>query len=113
MSLVKTTPAKVRGIRKRIETSLLQLQDMVNSSPDKLNFRIWDFEQPYSIIAFDPHLPSGRMFVRLNSFDIPNEKRPTFELTKQRDIYWFEFFVAQFEAVWELAQDWMPNRETS
>lgn len=99
----------VSYIKKRIESSLFQLQDIADISQKKLKFRVLDYEQPYSIIAFDPYLPSGRMFVRLNSFDISNEKRPTFELIKERDIYWFEFFVAQFESVWKLAHDWSPE----
>lgn len=102
----------VEYIRRRVESSLVQLHDLSEEiPPGKLEFRVLDYDQPYSIIAFDPHLPSGRMFVRLNSFGVPNEQRPTFELTKQGDVHWFEFFADQFESAWKVAHDWVPSKE--
>lgn len=102
----------VQYVRKRIESSCLELQHISQEIPTgKLKFLVMDYEQPYSIIAFDPDLPSGRIFVRLNSLDTSNAKRPTFELTNEGDVYWFNFFVHQFESAWKIGHDWVPNNE--
>jgi len=64
---------------------------------------------PYTITCCDPQLINGHMFVRLSSFRVPNQIRPTFELTSANDKYWFNFFVEQFESVWREAESVDPN----
>jgi hypothetical protein len=70
----------------------------------KLEVREVDYLPPWTIIASDYHLPTGKMFVRLMSFRIPNETRPTFELDARADNDWYKFFCQQFEMVWSEAE---------
>lgn len=106
-----TKMAAFRNTRRRTKEQVdLSLHDTLSrlaaissaapSSEGKLEARWVDYLPPYTIIAIDPHLPNGRILVRLTSFRIPNETRPTFELTRTGDRVWFDFFVEQFESVW-------------
>ena len=71
-----------------------------SSLEERLEVRWVDYLPPYTVIAINPYFPNGRVFVRLTSFRVPNETRPTFELTRAGDKVWFDFFVKQFESVW-------------
>ncbi|MBI5294222.1 MAG: hypothetical protein HY869_02015 [Chloroflexi bacterium] len=67
----------------------------------KVECRVIDYLTPYNIEAFDPQLPSGRMFVRLAAFRTSTFIRPLFDLTSKNDSAWFKFFLEQFETLWE------------
>jgi hypothetical protein len=73
-------------------------------SSGKIEVREVDYLPPYTIIATDYHLPTGKMYVRLMSFRTPNETRPTFELDALKDNDWYKFFCQQFELVWDTAK---------
>jgi hypothetical protein len=73
-----------------------------NASPGKLAFRTVDYYPALNITAFDPHLPTGWMLVRMASF---RQRFPTFKLTRAQDEKWFEHIVQQFEALWSEAKE--------
>lgn len=88
-------------------TNLSNLADVVKRTKEqagKLEVRCIDQLPPWTIIATNPHHQTGHMYVRLSSFRVLNKLRPTFELTKAKDAQLFEFFVEQFETVWEDAE---------
>jgi hypothetical protein len=100
--------AHIRGddntdeVKRALERNIIRLEKLRGKNHlGKLEVRVIDYLPPYTIIALDPDLPSGQMFVRLNNYDTPNEKRPTFDLVKKQDGDWFEFFRNQFEKVWK------------
>lgn len=70
----------------------------------KLEVRVLDYLAPYTLVAYDPQLPTGRLFVWLGSIGVPNSDRPMFSLTRSGDPDWFEFFLNQFELTWNLGQ---------
>jgi len=77
-----------------------------NQGSGKLEIRVLNWRPPHTIIAIDPHLSSGCMFVRLQCFRVSNETRPTFELTRKYDGDWFAFYVEQFELAWKEAHEY-------
>ena len=70
----------------------------------KIEVREVDYLPPWTIIATDYHLPAGKMYVRLMSFRLPNENRPTFELDALADNDWYKIFCQQFETIWAEAE---------
>jgi hypothetical protein len=88
-----------------IESSLIRLSRIANTNaPGKLEVRIVDYFPPYRIIAIDPHLPNGRMIIRIASPTRYRDGAPVLQLTKANDEKWFEFFAQQFEFIWKNAE---------
>lgn len=80
---------------------LADIASTASNSPGRLDVRVVDYLPSWTTIATDPHLSSGYMSVRLSTFRVPDEERPTFELTAKADTEWFRFFVDQFETIWK------------
>jgi hypothetical protein len=60
-----------------------------------------DFLVPYTIFGFDVSNPNkGKIFVWINPFQEPSEKRPGFALEKRTDAKWYDFFNNQFQKLW-------------
>lgn len=72
------------------------------TSSSRIEVRLVDYLVPYQIFGFDLKKDNGFLLIRLSTFDIPNEERPTFKLEKANNREWFEFYVEQFEKVWKV-----------
>lgn len=70
----------------------------------KLEVKVVDYLAPYTIVAYDSQLPTGRLFVWLGSIGVPNSERPMFSLSRSADPEYFNFFLNQFELTWNLEQ---------
>lgn len=97
-----------------LERNLERLADISNTRPGvKFEYRVIDYFAPYTIYIFDPHLPNGKMMVRLSTLRVPNARRPTYYLTRKNDESWFLFHVDQFETAWRESVPWkaipVPN----
>ncbi|MEM9272480.1 MAG: hypothetical protein AAGA80_05880 [Cyanobacteria bacterium P01_F01_bin.143] len=64
----------------------------------QIKVRLIDSLPPYTIIAVNTGSDDGEMHVLLSPFRSATEGTPFFSLRKND--YWFQFFVDQFEAVW-------------
>lgn len=73
--------------------------------PGKLERKVIDYLGPYTMVAFDEELETGRMFVWLATLGVPNTNRPMFELSKTNDLGWFTFFADQFRLTWNKAAE--------
>jgi len=90
-----------------IKGSLVRLSRFQKSSTvGKLEVRVVDYFPPYRIIAIDPHLPTGRMIVRMTSPTRYRDGAPVFELTRAKDEKWFDYFATQFEYIWANANEY-------
>lgn len=69
-----------------------------------LDVRLVDYLHAYTMYAYDPGEANGTMDLRLGSFHGRHELRPTFQLRRERDGDWFDYFYEQFAAVWSVAQ---------
>lgn len=77
------------------DTDTGQLQEFLHNNLDTLNrlhtdhpglqVRLIDYLPPYTLYAYDPGLPAGRMDLRLASFHGDYDLRPTFSVQRARD----------------------------
>lgn len=86
-----------------LQTQFSRLKALAKTaSPGKLEARVINYLPPYNIYAFDPHLPSGKMYVRIMTFRTPSDSRPVLELTyNNENKELFGFFVEQFNLIWK------------
>jgi len=90
-----------------IKLSLTRLSRFQKTSTlGKIEVRVVDYFPPYRVIAIDPHLPTGRMIIRMTSQTRYRDGAPVFELIRSRDEKWFEYFVTQFEYIWPNAKEY-------
>ncbi|MGY2033401.1 hypothetical protein [Nocardia gipuzkoensis] len=85
----------------RLKHNLRLLDDCAHPG---LEVRLVDYLAPYTLYAYDPGLGHGKMDLRLGSFHGQHELRPTFQLHRERDGDWFDYFYEQFTVVWKAAE---------
>jgi len=73
-------------------------------SPAKLEIRVVNYLPPWTIMAFDPYLPNGQVFVSLVTFRGANENRPSFRLKSPNDNEWIRIIIDQFDELWKEAE---------
>ncbi|MCP4417175.1 MAG: hypothetical protein GY805_11165 [Chloroflexi bacterium] len=67
----------------------------------------YDEQTHYALFATDPLLTKGRMQIKMytqfwSRYKSPSHyKSPKFELFQDRDPYWMEYFLTQFDLLWE------------
>jgi len=88
------------------------VNDLVQKSIGKFECKVIDYLPPYNIIAINPHLPSGRIFVHLAAWRVGTTGRPLFELSKQKDQKWFEYFDKQFGDMWKVSSEYSVQQTT-
>jgi hypothetical protein len=101
------------------DSDIDQLQEFLHNNLEGLNrlhtqhpglqVRLIDYLPPYTLYAYDPGLPEGRMDLRLGSFHGDYDLRPTFSIQRARDGDWFDYFYEQFTLVWNTAE---PSPQT-
>ena len=103
MAVLRCRPENRAIFKSDLERNLYSLKILAEKTRSgKLEHRVVeDYLPPYTIAAFDPHLPTGRMFVWLNYIGLLNVDRPMFQLSSQADKTWFDHFINQFQFVWE------------
>ena len=95
-----------------LKISLYSLETIAKNVPNwKLEYRVIDFLASYSILAIDPHLPTGRIFIRMPVFKSPSQTRPRFDLSYKDDSIWSKFFLEQFEKMWEVSETYESKTE--
>jgi hypothetical protein len=110
MAAFRSNNSNVDDLNTDLRSNLSRLLNLASKNVSgKVEVRYVNYLPPYTITCCDPQLINGHMFVRLSSFRVPNQIRPTFELTSANDKYWFNFFVEQFESVWREAESVDPN----
>lgn len=87
-------------------TRLATRYDQVHGG--RMEVRVIDYLAPYALYAYDPHLPSGRLDVRLSGIAIDDDYRPGFTVTSVNGGIWYQHFKQQFEAAWASATQRIP-----
>lgn len=89
-----------------LQNSITQLAGIgfAANAIDRIQIKVIDYLPPWSITTINPQSPSGRMSVILYTFRTSSEERPTFQLVAEKDRNWFNFFLEQFETVWNEAE---------
>lgn len=101
---------EIDAVLDTVISDLKRLTERV-TAPAKLEVRAVDFLPPCTVIAFDPHLPNGQMYVSLLPFRGANENRPTFKLRVVKEKEWVRMFTEQFEALWKEAKTLVSSDE--
>jgi transcriptional regulator with XRE-family HTH domain len=94
-----------------LERNLLHNLELLHPLLDQEGFelRLLDYLGPYTLYAYDPDSPHGKMDLRLSSFRGKHELRPTFRIEHQNDPDWFDYFFDQFMQAWNAAERVEPN----
>jgi hypothetical protein len=105
----KTRTTKNR-LNKELEDNLDHLEEIKKGRPNaNFEFKVIDYFAPYTMYIYDPHLSNGKIVVKLSVFDTSGAERPTYNLTKKDDEFWFLFHLNQFEIAWKKAQLWVKG----
>ena len=95
-----------------VEISLYILETIAKNVPNgKLEYRVIDFLPHYSILAIDPHLSTGHIFIRMPVFKSSSRTRPRFKLSCKDDKVWSSFFLEQFEKMWKVSDSYESKIE--
>lgn len=89
-----------------IESSLESLRQIgagqnVKGSPE---VKVLRYVPSYGLTIIDPNRTGARIRVDVYPYRVPPEDSPCFWLERDKDGKWFQFFLAQFRAMWESAK---------
>ncbi|MCC6299884.1 MAG: hypothetical protein IT314_11335 [Anaerolineales bacterium] len=88
----------------RTSLSILNSLTKLAVKPAKLEIRVVDYLPPWTLVAFDPYLPNGEIFVSLLPFRNTDEVRPSFNVGSSNNGEWITVFQEQFESLWQDAE---------
>ena len=84
------------------ERNLDAIASIAKESSGRVEYRVIDYLPPYNIIAIDQSLrEKGYMLVHLATWRTATADRPFFELSREGDQKWFEYFHQQFIEMWK------------
>lgn len=69
-----------------------------------LEVRVLRYVPSYGLTMIDPNQSGGRILVDAYPYRVPPDDYPCFWLEREKDGRWFQFFRAQFSAMWESAK---------
>lgn len=100
LKIVVTSSKLYSGKQKE---TIEQLNWLHNNPQNKGQIEIREYgSMPHStIFAIDPMTANGRIFVKFFTEFWKQHKQPKFELIRNRDAYWMDYFLTQFEKIWE------------
>jgi hypothetical protein len=101
----KTVQAKTEDIRADIVRALSILDTMnSNQTPDggKLDVRLSKYAPKFSMTLIDPLENTGKIYVEFIGYGTsPIHGRPHIELNKAEDGEWYEYFLYQYQQIWD------------
>ena len=67
--------------------------------------RTLDYLPPYNIFIFNPNEDNAEMIVHIAGWKTPSENsRPALRINKSQNRVWFDYFLNQFNKMWEFAK---------
>ncbi len=74
-----------------------------------VELRLLGINPGFSMVVVDPNRVSGRLIVEFHGFqDDSIGDRMHVEIHRSQSLYWFEYWVARFEAIWSTAHEPPP-----
>jgi hypothetical protein len=95
-----------------IERTLESLKLMKQAEKDsrgRCEVRLGKVFPPFSMIAVDPAKDTGWMIVEIHTYKRTLGERPHIRLSHMSDNKWFDFYVGQYEQLWEDSTIWDPS----
>ncbi|GAA2205812.1 hypothetical protein GCM10009850_012700 [Nonomuraea monospora] len=107
-----TIPDQPEVFEHRARSTLYLLRDL--PARDRLEVRLLPFVPAFMMFAADPGDDDGLVHVELGGHRSPGPT-PGFTLSNRREHAWCQYFVAEFDRLWEVARDvtdadWYPAR---
>jgi len=69
--------------------------------PELLEIRVMPYLASYSLAILEDKNGASKIYVKLLPFQRPEPESPTFEVDSHHDPEWSEFFLDQFDRMWE------------
>lgn len=94
---------QVQGVREGLAETLGRLRRM--AIPGRAEYRLLGFNPGFSMVLLDADSRRGRLIVEFHG--VRNESiisRMHLELTREAHPHWFDYWVRQFDRLWELAK---------
>ena len=57
----------------------------------------------YSMVILDPDNQHGHTLIEFIGYRSPRDKRPHIELDAAKDRQWFDYYITQFNEIWNTA----------
>ncbi len=86
-----------------IKSSLKSFTKLSKKYPNSIEIKISDFLPSYSFFGVDLSKDYGSIMVEIYTFNEPTRERPHFNLSKMNDPVWFNYFLNQFDKIWEIS----------
>ncbi len=105
----ETTIGKDMPTQPEIESTLNYLNALRNSERVKgqCEIRLTHVFPPFSMVIIDPHNKSTcSMIVEFYAFKTPPSNRPHIRLHTLSEKLWFDFYMQQFEKIWNDSKEW-------
>lgn len=95
-------------VRSRVENSLKELEYLRSATGGNLEIRVSANMHHVGINAVDPETPKGMVVVQHYEHRPAGEPGPIFAL-KARQGFWFRYFIAEAERLWDDGAPWPPR----
>jgi hypothetical protein len=94
-------------LREAIRSTLDNLTQLRSDQLKKgtIETRVFSYAPAFSMIAINPRDSDGKILVSLYPYSVPPESNPSFWIEKTNGGEWYEFFLKQFDMMWETATD--------
>lgn len=112
-----TNPKDTEYYRRRLESSFSDLTylykfiediklDKKASKVGSLSVRLLSYAPSFGMTNIDAKKKNGIVYVEVFPHKFGFKTHPSFELTLENDQAWYDYFVEQFEQMWDTAQPW-------
>lgn len=93
----------IHPIRDDIQASLRTLRNLAERvQPGTLDYGLVDYNPGFSLVVVDPDGAEGRLVVEFHGFATDQiTDRMHLIIRRQQSQHWFEYWAAQFEALWQ------------
>lgn len=110
---------QVQELRDQLQRTMTTRFDMIRKwkQPGKFEARVLDFNPGLSMVVTDAHRSSGAAIVEMYGFGQEStSKRMSVEIKAEESAVWFEYWVDQYERMWDMAKPLdtlnTPNEKT-
>jgi len=95
-------------VKRSLEYLSLIAKYSQNNGHERVNIKLVNWIPSSSLILFDPYKENGvaRVTVYPPCYNTSVSRRAHFELTHEKDSYWYEIFVDQYERLWKQGKEY-------
>lgn len=81
-----------------------------DNAPGSISVRFLSYAPSFGIVMIDPAQSDGIIFIEVYPHKFGYVAPPAFDLTKQRDLKWYDYFKQQYEEMWNTSKPWEPEK---